>query len=84
VTRHVRVATRGEALAPVVLRASDPELLAWPGEPALAGDSPARALRVAYPSARTTVLGLSSASWLFVAASLAWGFALRRPLGVRL
>jgi len=84
VTKRVRVGTQGLALTPVRLRSGDLRALAYPGEPTLPADSPARALRLDYPLARSHVLGLSSASWIFTAWTLVWGFALRRPLGVRL
>jgi len=84
VEKRVQVGTHGRALAPVLWRTTDPRALTAPGEPALPEGSPALSVRVAYPLARSRALNLSSATWIFTAAALAWGFALRRPLGVRL
>lgn len=72
---RARVATR-------ILRAGDPALLAYPAAVPLARDAPARELSLEYPADRADFGGLSSASWLFMGATLVLGFALRRPLGV--
>lgn len=82
--KRVRVSEkeRAEGVAIHQYRASDWSTLLYPGEPALGDDGPFARLSLAYPRARGAWLGLSSASWIFFAASLVFGFALRRPLGV--
>ncbi len=70
-----RVATR-------ILRANDPELLAYPAAAPLARDAPARELSLEYARDRGVFGGLSSAAWLFMGATVVIGFALRGPLGV--
>jgi len=71
------------ALAASAYRSGDWRALLAPTEASL-GDGPIAEIVVEYPSAGETFAGLSASSWLFVASSLAVGFALRGPLGVEL
>ncbi len=65
-----------------VYRGNDLNALAYPAEGSLPNDSSVRAIHLDYPESRGFYLGLSSATWIFFAASMAAGFALRGPLGV--
>ncbi|MFQ5513632.1 MAG: hypothetical protein ACE5FG_04285 [Myxococcota bacterium] len=69
-------------VSPAVYRSSDLNVLAYPGEPPLATASPVRAVHIDYPRARGEFAGLSTASWIFFAASMVAGFALRGFFGV--
>ncbi len=57
--------------------------LAWPGEPALDSRGPALEIRVHYPS-RTLNVGSCRVHWLVIllVASIGFGLALKRPLGI--
>jgi hypothetical protein len=75
----------GATQAPVavaVYRATDWRVLGHPTARPLAPDGPVDAIEVGYPRARGEFLGLSSASWLLLGASLVLGFALRGWFGV--
>ena len=82
IEKRLVVGRGAQHITPAIVRASDLATLAHPGEAPLSPDGPVRAVRVTYPQDRSSFLGLSSASWIFFAASLVLGFALRGPLGV--
>ena len=82
IARRVVVDGSGPRISPIVYRSNDLNALLYPAEPLLASDLPVRAIHLDYPRARSTFLGLSSASWIFFAASMVFGFALRGVLGV--
>ena len=64
-------------VSPAVYRENDIRTLAYPAEPALKGNIGARVIRLEYPRARASFVGLSSASWIFFGMTLLFGFALR-------
>ncbi len=72
----------GPKISPAVYRSNDLNALLYPAEALLANDLPVRAIHLSYPRARSTFLGLSSASWIFFAASIVFGFAQRGVFGV--
>jgi hypothetical protein len=81
----LRIVAAGEGaprVSPVAYRENDWRVLGYPAEPPLPADSPFSAIEVGYPRARGEFLGLSSATWLLLGATLAFGFALRGALGV--
>ncbi len=80
--KRVVVAGSGPRISPAVYRSNDLNALLYPAETLLASDLPVRAIHLDYPRARSTFLGLSSASWIFFAASMVFGFALRGAFGV--
>jgi len=82
VSKRVVVDGAGPKVSPAVYRSNDLNALLYPVEALLANDLPVRAIHLDYPRARSTFLGLSSASWIFFAASMLFGFALRGPFGV--
>jgi hypothetical protein len=75
------VAGEGRAM-PATYRADDWRILGYPSEPPLPAGAAITAIEVDYPRARGEFLGLSSASWLLLGATLVLGFALRGALGV--
>jgi len=84
---RIRVGAGPEPLVPATYAHSDPRLLLAPEASPLnaaAGTAALRAVEIDYPAAHAFTLGLSSAGWLFFAASVVAGFALRRPFGVEL
>ncbi len=62
---------------PVAYGADDWRILGYPSEEPLPAASAIVAVEVEYPRARGEFLGLSSASWLLLGATLVLGFALR-------
>ena len=80
--KRVVVDGSGPRISPAVYRSNDLNALLYPAETLLASDLPVRAIHLDYPRARSTFLGLSSASWIFFAASMVFGFALRGVFGV--
>lgn len=72
----------GPRISPAVYRSNDLSALLYPAEALLANDLPVRAVHLDYPRARSTFLGLSTTSWIFFAASMVFGFALRGVFGV--
>jgi len=78
---EVVVGPPGPALAAATYGPGDWRLAGYPAaRPLEAG--PLLALEVEYPRARGEFLGLSSASWLLMGATLVLGFALRGAVGV--
>jgi hypothetical protein len=75
VERRIAVGT-GRAM-PTAYAADDWRSLGYPSEAPLPAGSAITAVEVEYPRARGEFLGLSSASWLLLGATLVLGFALR-------
>jgi hypothetical protein len=80
--KRVVVAGEGAKFSPAVYRSNDLNTLLYPVEKSLAADTPVSAVHLVYPRDRATFAGLSSASWIFFAASMVFGFALRGVFGV--
>jgi hypothetical protein len=76
------VDANGARLSPELRRAGDPLALLYPFERPLSADSPVRAVRIDYPTARGDFLDLSSAGWIFVGFAFVLAFALRGSFGV--
>lgn len=81
-TKRVVVGTEQVPLSPVIYRADDIRTLGYPAEPALDIAQPATAIHLTYPRGRSEFLGLSSATWILMGASLLFGYALRGLFGV--
>lgn len=69
-------------VSPAVYRPDQPGAWAAAGAPLLAPDAPLRRVEVSYPRHGWAWLGLSRASWIFIAATLLFSFALRKRFGV--
>jgi hypothetical protein len=78
----VLAATPGAPIANAVYRANDWRTLVYPAGLPLSADSAVNSIEVGYPRARGAFLGLSSASWTLLAASLVMAYALRGWFGV--
>lgn len=77
------VVGRGPArVSPAILRADQFSKWLVPTDPPLAAGGPVRSLHLDYPRHGGDWLGLSRASWLFVAATVAFAFALKGRFGV--
>lgn len=70
------------SVSPAIYRADDVRSLAYPLEGALAPHAAVSSIQMIYPRSRAVFAGLSSASWILFAATLAWGFMLRGAFGV--
>ncbi len=81
-SRTVVAGLRETALAPVTYRENDWRSLGYPGGAPLAADAVLAAIEVSYPQAVTAFLGLSSASWVLLGASMVLGYSLRGLFGV--
>ena len=82
VAKQIVVNGQKTHVSPSVYRGSDITALVYPAERPLPSDSSVLAIHLDYPEDRGVYLGLSSATWIFFAASMVAGFALRGPLGV--
>lgn len=70
------------ALAPAAYREGDWRSLGSPSAAPLPAAGPVTSLSIDYPRSRGAWLGLSSASWLLMGATLVLGYALRGVFGV--
>ena len=77
VERRIVAGPPKKALSRWSFRGNDPRALAYPNEPPLSVGSVVREVHFAYPQARATFLGLSSASWLLAGFVLALAYLLR-------
>jgi hypothetical protein len=82
VKKRVQVGENGMWVATDLYRASHWETLLYPQEPALSDDGPASVLKLDYPRATSSWIGLSLPSWLFFVSSIGFGFLLRGFFGV--
>ncbi|MBW2281367.1 MAG: hypothetical protein JRG76_05060 [Deltaproteobacteria bacterium] len=82
VTKRVVVEGNGAHISPWIQRASDPWTLLYPLESPLPAEAGVRAVSLDYPRGRGEFLDLSSAGWIFIAATFVFGFAFRGAFGV--
>ena len=82
IEKRVRVGMNGARVATDLFRAGDWATLLYPQEPPLPAGGPAASLQLGYPRALGEFAGLSTATWIFFASSMLFGFALRGLFGV--
>jgi hypothetical protein len=85
--RFAKELTVGDRVVQVSPERPDHSLLGqltWPGEPPLPEGAPIRLVAVSYPPRNLPLLGAWEYGWMvwFMVLSVAFAFALRKPLGV--
>jgi len=85
--RFAKELTVGDRVVRVSPERPDPSLLGqltWPEEPPLPAGAPVRMVAVTYPPRELVLLGAWEYGWMvaFMVLSVAFAFALRKPLGV--
>ena len=80
--KHAVVGKHDGPVSSAIYRANDIRTLAYPAEPAMEKNTGASVILLDYPPARSSFVGLSSASWIFFGMSLVFGFFLRGPFKV--
>ena len=82
VSKRAVVEGNGAHISPWIQRGGDPWTLWYPLERPLPPEPGVRAVSLDYPRGRGEFLDLSSAGWIFIAATFVFGFAFRGAFGV--
>jgi hypothetical protein len=82
ITKQVVVGESATRLAPVRYRDGDWRMLGYPAERPIEVEAGVLAVELPYPRGRGEFAGLSSATWILMAATLVMGFGLRGFFGV--
>ena len=82
ITKRVIVDGARTHVSLAVYRGNDLNTLLYPVEASLENQGFVREIHLTYPQDRSVFLGLSSATWIFFAGSMVFGFALRGFFGV--